>query len=103
MYTIIIEADENDGDYVTGVTCVDESMFLIVSGLFQQAGKILGKRWPRIEDYDKEPLVLKLIEGGMSRDDAESLSEWIPIGEYGYSQFYSFRYVEGSLKTLELN
>jgi len=101
VYTVVITSDALDADYVKDTTEMSEDRFLRLKSLFLKGMKIFPQEWPRIENYNREPLEDKLVEGGMTRPEAESVSEYIGTGEYGYGQFESFEYFEGTLTLLK--
>jgi len=80
MYNLlVIEADYNDGDYVTEMSEVSDETLAILEPIIKIVKSKRGK-WPECDGLNK---ILEYYAGELTEDQIETFSSYVPWNEYG--------------------
>ena len=80
-FRIIIKADSNDADYITGDNSINERELEVVKRV---SSKLItnGHNWVTSE-YSSEENPFKLYKDVLSKEDIEIFDDLVPYGEFG--------------------
>ena len=99
MFTVIIEADTNDADYIQDSFEISDDGFVKLSEMCAKIKDLNRKHSPRIEDYNNKEFH-EAFKDVLTFDEIEQLCDMIPKGEYGYATLESIKFFVGSLSRL---
>jgi hypothetical protein len=97
MFTIVIESDFNDADYITTEFSVDEDRFLYIQDLCR---RIKESKIDFRVDTDSYSDFEKVFEGVLTVNEISWLYDSIPRDEMGYGRLESIRFYVGEPTTL---
>jgi len=96
MYTVVVESDTNDADYVTSEFTVNEEKFLYIQNI---CNKIKNSGVDYRVSVENEKAFRKVFESVLTEKETEWLYDAIPRQE-GYGVFESIRFYSGEPVTL---
>lgn len=96
MYTIVVESDVNDADYITSEFVVNEERFLYISEICRKIGNSnMDYRQP----VGKREKFIKAFEGVLTEEEADYIYDVVPRLE-GYGVLEGIRFYIGTATTL---
>jgi len=89
-YTLFIEADWNDADYITEVITVDEKTLNLVKKVCKVIGKEKRHNWPLHER--SEILPKEKYKDFLTEDEIDEFEELVPHGDPGIHSIVEIKY-----------
>ena len=99
MFTVIVESDTNDADFIEESFEVSDDKFVKLAEMCAKIKDLNNLHSPRIEDYNNKDFH-ETFKDVLTFDEIEELCEMIPKGEYGYASLESIKFFQGSLSRL---
>jgi len=96
MFTIIVESDTNDADYITSEFTVNEEGFLYIQEICRKIKESKIDYRISVQEYSD---FIEAFEGVLTKEEAEWLYDAIPRQE-GYGMLESIRFYIGKPVTL---
>lgn len=85
MYTLHVKIDQNDMDFTTTSYQVSSELLAKLTPLFMKLNKLRTCWEWDVEEYDLRPMKTRYLKE-FTGDEFDLLTQYIPMGEYGYTR-----------------